>query len=67
MIETEVFKELNIFGENSTRTPDLLEEPPPPPPKPGFFRRIFRNKVRIVVPCVLQGGESSTFKLISSF
>ncbi|XP_065557172.1 G protein-coupled receptor kinase 2-like isoform X2 [Artemia franciscana] len=37
MIETEVFKELNIFGPNNTRSPDLDFERPPEPEKNGCF------------------------------
>ncbi|XP_038071102.1 G protein-coupled receptor kinase 5-like isoform X2 [Patiria miniata] len=44
MVETEVYKELNYFGPNMTRTPDLLMDQPPPPPREGFFRRIFKLK-----------------------
>ena len=41
MIETECYKELNHFGTNSQRTPDLiLDAPPEPEPKGCFpFRR----------------------------
>lgn len=46
MVETEVYKELNYFGPDYTRTPDLLLDQPPPPPREGFFRRIFKLKVR---------------------
>ncbi|XP_022107171.1 G protein-coupled receptor kinase 5-like isoform X2 [Acanthaster planci] len=44
MVETEVYKELNHFGPNMTRTPDLIMDQPPPPPREGFFRRIFKLK-----------------------
>ncbi|XP_071947210.1 G protein-coupled receptor kinase 5-like [Antedon mediterranea] len=44
MVETEVFKELNIFGVNNTPTPDLLLDQPPPQPRPGFFSRIFKRR-----------------------
>jgi len=43
IIEKEVFKELNIFGQNNTPSPDLrLDLPPEPEPSSGclpFFRR----------------------------
>jgi len=43
IIETEVFKELNVFGPGHTRSPDLrLDLPPEPEPTSGclpFFRR----------------------------
>ncbi|XP_029640097.1 G protein-coupled receptor kinase 5 isoform X3 [Octopus sinensis] len=44
MIETECFKELNVFGENFTPSPDLLEDQPPPPPRPGLLDRILRRR-----------------------
>lgn len=46
MIETEVFKELNIFGANGTPSPDLIPELPPPPPKQSFFKRLFSKSDR---------------------
>ena len=42
MIETECFKELNIFGPNNTPTPDLLMDVPPPIEMTGCFP--FRRK-----------------------
>lgn len=41
MIETECFKEVNVFGPDNTPTPDLLDDLPPPPPRQSIFRRIF--------------------------
>ncbi|CAG0897930.1 unnamed protein product [Darwinula stevensoni] len=43
MIETDCFKELNVFGENNTPTPDLMLDVPPPPPDEGCFP-FFRKK-----------------------
>ncbi|XP_059820946.1 G protein-coupled receptor kinase 5-like isoform X1 [Hypanus sabinus] len=43
MIETECFKELNVFGPNRTRSPDLDWNVLPEPPKRGLFDRIFRR------------------------
>ncbi|KAK3590168.1 hypothetical protein CHS0354_041222 [Potamilus streckersoni] len=46
MIETECFKELNVFSPDGGPTPDLLEERPPPPPSRNFFDRLFRRRPR---------------------
>lgn len=46
MIETECFKELNIFGENDSPTPDLIAGAPPPPPSRNFLDRLFRRRPR---------------------
>ncbi|XP_069774139.1 G protein-coupled receptor kinase 5-like isoform X2 [Narcine bancroftii] len=43
MIETECFKELNVFGPNGTRSPDLDWNVLPEPPKRSLFDRIFRR------------------------
>lgn len=43
MIETECFKELNIFGDNNTATIDLIIDAIPEPEKRGCFP--FRRKV----------------------
>ncbi|XP_062913100.1 G protein-coupled receptor kinase 5-like isoform X1 [Mobula hypostoma] len=43
MIETECFKELNVFGPNRTRSPDLDWNVLPEPPKRGLLDRIFRR------------------------
>lgn len=42
MIETECFRELNVFGANECPTPDLLINAPPEVEKPGCFP--FRRK-----------------------
>ncbi|GLH07400.1 G protein-coupled receptor kinase 2 [Gryllus bimaculatus] len=42
MIETECFKELNVFGPNNTPTPDLIIDAMPEPEKKGCFP--FRRK-----------------------
>jgi len=44
MIETECFKELNVFGPDGTLSPDLVEEQPPPPARPSFFDRLFKRR-----------------------
>ncbi|XP_026272375.1 G protein-coupled receptor kinase 5 isoform X2 [Frankliniella occidentalis] len=43
MIETECYKELNHFGPNITRTPDLILDAPPEPESKGCFP--FRRKL----------------------
>lgn len=43
MIETECFKELNVFGPNNTPTLDLLIDAEPEPEKKSCFP--FRRKV----------------------
>lgn len=45
MVETECFRELNVFAENECPTPDLLVNAPPVIEKPGCFP--FRRKVGI--------------------
>lgn len=49
MIETECFKELNVFGPNGTISPDLNKSYPPEPPKKGLLHRIFKRQVRPLV------------------
>ncbi|KAK2143241.1 hypothetical protein LSH36_860g00003 [Paralvinella palmiformis] len=44
MIETECFKELNVFGPDGEPSPDLIEDQPPPPPHRGFFERVFKRR-----------------------
>lgn len=44
MIETECFKELNVFGPDETRSPDLILEQPPAPENHSCFP--FRRRVR---------------------
>lgn len=46
MIETECFKELNVFGPNGTLSPDLNRSHLPEPPKKGLLQRIFKRQVR---------------------
>ncbi|XP_014813890.1 PREDICTED: G protein-coupled receptor kinase 5-like [Calidris pugnax] len=43
MIETECFKDLNVFGPNGTRSPDLDWRQLPEPPKRSLFQRLFRR------------------------
>ena len=44
MIETECYKELNVFGPDDGPTPDLIEDQPPPPHRTGIFDRLFRRQ-----------------------
>nr|XP_031538685.1 G protein-coupled receptor kinase 5 [Vicugna pacos] len=44
MIETECFKELNVFGPNGTLSPDLNRSRPPEPPKKGLLQRLFKRQ-----------------------
>uniref|UniRef100_A0A8C0DBB9 G protein-coupled receptor kinase n=1 Tax=Balaenoptera musculus TaxID=9771 RepID=A0A8C0DBB9_BALMU len=44
MIETECFKELNVFGPNGTLSPDLNRSHPPEPPKKGLLQRLFKRQ-----------------------
>ncbi|XP_075767159.1 G protein-coupled receptor kinase 5-like isoform X2 [Pelodiscus sinensis] len=43
MIETECFKDLNLFGPNGTRSPDLDWKQLPEPPKRSLLQRLFRR------------------------
>ncbi|RXN36246.1 G -coupled receptor kinase 5-like isoform X1 [Labeo rohita] len=47
MIETECFSDLNVFGLQGTRPPDLDWNQPPEPPRRSLLDRIFRRHVRI--------------------
>uniref|UniRef100_A0A673LDZ0 G protein-coupled receptor kinase n=1 Tax=Sinocyclocheilus rhinocerous TaxID=307959 RepID=A0A673LDZ0_9TELE len=47
MIETECFSDLNVFGPQGTRPPDLDWNQPPEPPRRSLLDRIFRRHVRI--------------------
>uniref|UniRef100_A0A671RQV3 G protein-coupled receptor kinase n=1 Tax=Sinocyclocheilus anshuiensis TaxID=1608454 RepID=A0A671RQV3_9TELE len=47
MIETECFSDLNVFGPQGTRSPDLDWNQPPEPPRRSLLDRIFRRHVRI--------------------
>ncbi|XP_051779183.1 G protein-coupled receptor kinase 5 isoform X1 [Erpetoichthys calabaricus] len=44
MIETECFKELNMFGANGGLPPDLDRTCTPEPPKKGLLQRLFRRQ-----------------------
>lgn len=44
MIETECFKELNMFGPNGTLPPDLDRSYTPEPPKRGLLHRLFNRQ-----------------------
>ncbi|XP_074419829.1 G protein-coupled receptor kinase 5-like isoform X1 [Larus michahellis] len=43
MIETECFKDLNVFGPSGTRSPDLDWRQLPEPPKRSLLQRLFRR------------------------
>uniref|UniRef100_A0A7N6BV83 G protein-coupled receptor kinase n=1 Tax=Anabas testudineus TaxID=64144 RepID=A0A7N6BV83_ANATE len=43
MIETECFRDLNVFGPQGTRPPDLDWNQPPEPPRRSLLDRIFRR------------------------
>lgn len=45
MIETECFRDLNVFGPQGMRPPDLDWNQPPEPPKRSLLDRIFRRHV----------------------
>lgn len=48
MIETECFKELNVFSTDGTVPPDLdWKGQPSPQPKKGLLQRLFSRQVRI--------------------
>lgn len=47
MIETECFKDLNVFGPHGTRPPDLDWNQPPEPPRRSLLDRIFRRHVSL--------------------
>ncbi|XP_048464852.1 G protein-coupled receptor kinase 5 isoform X2 [Rhincodon typus] len=44
MIETECFKELNVFGPNGSLSQDLDRSYTPEPPKKSFLQRLFRRQ-----------------------
>uniref|UniRef100_A0A8C6P3J0 G protein-coupled receptor kinase n=1 Tax=Nothobranchius furzeri TaxID=105023 RepID=A0A8C6P3J0_NOTFU len=44
MIETECFRDLNVFGPQGTRPPDLDCNQPPEPPRRSLLDRIFRSR-----------------------
>uniref|UniRef100_A0A8K9X6M6 G protein-coupled receptor kinase n=1 Tax=Oncorhynchus mykiss TaxID=8022 RepID=A0A8K9X6M6_ONCMY len=46
MIDTECFSDLNVFGPQGTRPPDLDWNTPPEPPRRSLLDRIFRRHVR---------------------
>jgi hypothetical protein len=52
MIETECYKELNVFGPNNTPTIDLIVDAIPEPEKKGCFP--FRRKVPKFLNSVLE-------------
>ncbi|UYV75861.1 GRK6 [Cordylochernes scorpioides] len=46
MLETECFKELNVFGPNNSPSPDLMLDQPPTPEASGCFPFLKRHKNR---------------------
>ncbi|ODM95016.1 G protein-coupled receptor kinase 2 [Orchesella cincta] len=62
MVETNCYRELNVFGPNNTPSPDLVLECPPPPPKSGCFP--FRRKPK---RSSLVSGKKSCFKSSSRY
>lgn len=46
LMETGCFKELNVFGPEGSRSPDLDWSQAPEPPKRGLLHRLFRKHVR---------------------
>ncbi|KAK7109223.1 G protein-coupled receptor kinase 5-like isoform X1 [Littorina saxatilis] len=60
MLETECYKELNVFGpEGDLIPPDLREDLPPPLPQRGFFDRLFRRR-RVSCGCCGQTDEANS-------
>lgn len=58
MIETECFKDLNVFGPNGTRSPDLDWRQLPEPPKRSLLQRLFRRHVSAGVLGLPRGSPS---------
>ena len=44
MLETECYKELNLWAPDGGPSLDLIEDQPPPQPRRGFFDRVFRRR-----------------------
>lgn len=65
MIETECFKELNVFGPNGTLSPDLNRSHLPDPPKKGLLQRIFKRQVRAPMPRF--PGPQASMILVAEF
>ncbi len=50
MIDTECYKELNLYAPEGGPSPDLIEDQPPTPPRRSFLDRVFkRRRVRDVI------------------
>ncbi|XP_074664332.1 steroidogenic acute regulatory protein, mitochondrial isoform X10 [Strix aluco] len=60
MIETECFKDLNVFGPSGTRSPDLDWRQLPEPPKRSLLQRLFRRHRRGTFSVPQQHGDSRT-------
>lgn len=60
MIETDCFKELNVFSTDGTVPPDLdWKGQPSPQPKKGLLQRFFSRQVRVLAQYFLHGLEPS--------
>uniref|UniRef100_A0A8C8JTB9 G protein-coupled receptor kinase n=1 Tax=Oncorhynchus tshawytscha TaxID=74940 RepID=A0A8C8JTB9_ONCTS len=66
MIDTECFSDLNVFGPQATRTPDLDWNTPPEPPRRSLLDRIFRRHWPwlCVAPHTDRGGAGRIFSLL---
>ncbi|KAM6249473.1 G protein-coupled receptor kinase 6 isoform 2-T2 [Spheniscus humboldti] len=61
MIETECFKELNVFSTDGTVPPDLdWKGQPSPQPKKGLLQRLFSRQVRVFAQRFLHSKSSSS-------
>lgn len=59
MIETECFKELNVYGPNNTPSPDLIIDMPPPAEPSGCFPFRKKNKNRRMTPDIKSSNSST--------
>lgn len=61
MIETECFKELNVFSTDGTVPPDLdWKGQPSPQPKKGLLQRLFSRQVRGFAQCFFHSKSSGS-------
>jgi len=61
MIETECFKELNVFSTDGTVPPDLdWKGQPSPQPKKGLLQRLFSRQVRVFAQSFLRSRSSGS-------
>uniref|UniRef100_A0A673MP52 G protein-coupled receptor kinase n=1 Tax=Sinocyclocheilus rhinocerous TaxID=307959 RepID=A0A673MP52_9TELE len=66
MIETECFSDLNVFGPQGTRPPDLDWNQPPEPPRRSLLDRIFRRHVTIAQSRVSSSSVNSVDSMSNS-